>query len=77
MMKELELLMLNFFFVFIFGDPYEPFIPFDGIESNLLFENPNDERNQALITYRKKILEVINQLQDNPTIHQWPMGIEI
>ena len=70
-------LMLNFYFVFAFGKPYEPFIPFDGVESGLFFENPDDERNQALIAYRKSVIEVIESIQDNPKLHQWPMGIEL
>ena len=68
--------MLNFYFVFIFSVPYEPFIPLDGIESQLFFENPNDERNQALIAYRKKVIEAMEDLQHNVQIHQWPLNIE-
>lgn len=68
---------LNFYFVFIFGKPNESFIPSGGVESDLFFEDPDDERNLALITYREKVIEVINSLQDNPTIYRWPKGIEI
>jgi hypothetical protein len=69
-------LQLNFYFVFIFSAPYEPFIPLDGVDSNLYFENRNDERNQALIAYRKSVIEVIEELQESAQIHQWPLNIE-
>jgi hypothetical protein len=67
---------LNFYFIFIFSAPYEPFIPLDGVESDLYFKNRNDERNQALIAYRKTVMEVIEDLQKSAQIHQWPLNIE-
>lgn len=69
--------MLNFYFVFVFSAPYDPFIPIEGVDHGLFFEDANDERNKALITYRQEIIQMINSLQDDPQIHQWPMNIEI
>jgi len=69
--------MLNFYFVFIFSAPYESFIPIEGVEHGLFFEGAEDKRNRALIAYRKEVIEVIEDLQDDALIHQWPMNVEI
>lgn len=68
--------MLDFYFIFVFSAPYEPFIPLDGVESDLFFANPDDQRNQALIAYRKQVIELMESLQHNPQIHQWPLNVE-
>jgi hypothetical protein len=68
--------MIDFYFVFIFSAPYEPFVPLDGIGSNLFFDDPSDPRNQALIAYREKVIEATRLIEERPRIHQWPLNVE-
>lgn len=69
--------MLNFYFVFVFSPPYRPFIPIEGVDHGLFFEEPSDKRNKALIAYREEVIQVIRGLQEDAQIHQWPMNVEI
>ena len=66
--------MINFYFIFVFSAPYEPFIPLTGIDSKLFFDN--NKCNDALMTYRKQIKQAIGRIQDTPQIHQLPLNIE-
>jgi Lipoxygenase len=72
--------MLNFYFTFAFSVPYEPFIPLEGIDdtSTLFYgEDVNDPSNQALIAFRKEILEILLTLDPGfPQVFQWPLNIE-
>jgi hypothetical protein len=71
--------MLAFYNTFAFSVPYEPFIPLDGIEAKLFFPGGSaDPRNEALVTYRKAIAAMINELSAPfaPQITQWPLNVE-
>jgi hypothetical protein len=71
---------LTFYNTFAFSVPYVPFIPLEGIESNLFFPGGlNDPRNQALVTYRKAIKATNEDISSPffcPQITQWPLNIE-
>jgi len=70
--------MLNFYMVFAFSTPYEPFVPMKGYEKNLFFgDDVADPRNQALIKYRKDLTDFMNAYQDDkPQTFQWPLSVE-
>jgi hypothetical protein len=57
---------------------YEAFIPFSGVDINLLFPGgATDPRNQALIQLRNGLAEFINDYQpESPQRFQWPLNIE-
>jgi len=69
---------VNFYFIFVFSPPYEPFIPLDGADTNLFFpEGASDSRNQALIRFRKALASFIDDYQpETPQRFQWPLNIE-
>lgn len=68
-------LMLNFLFTFAFSPPYEPLVPFTGIDSNLYLDDP--VCNQALKDYRQSIIDAVEAIQpETPQIYQWPLNIE-
>ena len=71
-------LMVTFYFTFVFSTPYVPLIPKDGVEADLFFPGgPGEPRNQALIAFRRKMIEFMQGFQPAvPQIHQWPMNIE-
>jgi hypothetical protein len=57
-----QTVLVNFYFTFAFSVSYEPFIPLEGIDdtSTLFYgEDVNDPSNQALIAFRKEILEIL------------------
>jgi hypothetical protein len=70
--------LVNFYFIFVFSAPYEPFIPVGGVETNLPFSNGmQDPRNRAIVDYRNRLIEFINDYEpSNPQIGQWPLNIE-
>ena len=70
--------MVQFYYIFVFSSPYEPFIPKDGVEDRLFFEGGADEpRNAALINFRNTILDFMKSYEDgSPQRGQWPMSIE-
>jgi hypothetical protein len=52
--------MAAFYYIFAFSRPYEPFIPLEGVETNLFFPGgADDPRNQALVQYRKRMIDFI------------------
>jgi Lipoxygenase len=69
---------VNFYFTFVFSPPYEPFIPFDGVDTALFFPGgATDPRNQALIQLRNGLAKFINDCQPEfPQRFQWPLNIE-
>jgi hypothetical protein len=69
---------LNFYFIFAFSTPYEPFIPLGGANTELFFPGgPGEPRNSALIDLRNGLARVIDQYQpDPPQRFQWPRNIE-
>lgn len=69
---------VTFYFTFAFSTPYEPFIPLEGVGSELFFPGRHgDRRNQALIDLRKGLRAFIRDYQpDMPQPFQWPRNIE-
>lgn len=70
--------MMKFYNTFSYSAPYEPFLPINGIDSDLFFPGgKSDPRNEALITFRGKVKTFIETFEEEaPQIHQWPMNIE-
>ncbi len=68
--------MLDFIYIFVFSSPYTPLIPKGGIDADLWFTD--EACNNALITFRKVIQEVIIERYGAypPQIFQWPLNIE-
>ena len=69
--------MMQFYFTFAFSVPYDPFIPLEGIEDpdTLFYTNPNC--NDALIVFRRNILQILHEISgDMPQVFQWPLNIE-
>ena len=71
-------LMIRFYGIFIFSEPYESLLPVGGDDTDLYFStNTQDPRNQALVRYRQNIRQFIGDLQATPVQPgQWPRGIE-
>lgn len=69
---------VNFYFIFVNSPPYTPFIPLDGVDTNLFFSGgTGDSRNQALIQFRNGLASFINDYEpDTPQRFQWPLNIE-
>jgi hypothetical protein len=69
---------VDFYFVFVFSPPYEPFIPLAGIDTNLFFPGgTGDARNRALIQLRKGLASFIGDYEPHaPQRFQWPLNIE-
>ncbi len=70
--------MVTFYFTFSFSVPYEPFIPIAGLDEDLFFPNGmDDERNKALVLFRKAMIEFIQEYSPaSPQGYQWPLNIE-
>jgi hypothetical protein len=71
-------LMVTFYYTFVFSAPYVPLIPAGGVEADLFFPGGMaDPRNQALVAFRRKMVDFMQQYQpDAPQIQQWPLNIE-
>lgn len=69
---------VNFYFIFVFSPPYEPFVPLGGVNSELFFAGgASDPRNQALIALRTGLAAFIDDYQPGtPQRFQWPRNIE-
>lgn len=70
--------MMTFYNIFIFSEPYVPFIPKAGVSADLFFPGgPDAPRNRALIGFREAVIATIKGLEpDSPQPHQWPLNIE-
>ena len=70
--------MVIFYFTFSSSVPYEPFIPIAGLDEDLFFPGGmDDERNKALVLFRKAMADFITAYQpDSPQLYQWPRNIE-
>lgn len=70
--------MMTFYNIFIFSEPYVPFVPKAGVSTDLFFPGgPDAPRNKALIGFREAVIAVIEGLEpDAPQRHQWPLNIE-
>ena len=65
--------MVNFYFIFTFSQPYEPLI------SNELFfgDDPQDPRNVGLVKFREAVADFIRDFDPtSPQLDQWPLNIE-
>ncbi len=69
---------LNFYFIFAFSPPYQPFIPLAGDDTDLFYSGGvGSRRNQALIRLRKGLAAFIADFEpDGPQLFQWPRNIE-
>ena len=68
--------MMTFYFTFLFSPPYEPLLPVEGNDKNLIWD-ANDPRNAALIKFRNEVGDFIKLFDaDAPLLHQWPASIE-
>lgn len=77
--------MITFLFTFAFSAPYDSLIPVQGLETGLFFPE-GDERNPALIEFRRKMQVIIEEYtlnfsipgrtSEEAQIHQWPISIE-
>jgi hypothetical protein len=69
---------VGFYFTFAFSTPYEPFIPFGGVDANLFFPGGRrSPRNRALIELRNGLAGFIDDYQpESPQRFQWPLSIE-
>jgi len=67
-----------FYFSFALAQPYEPFVPPSGPDTNLFFPGGlSDARNQALVAYRKRVAQFIQARAIAPNqVAQWPNNIE-
>ena len=72
--------MMTFYNTFVFSKPYVSFIPEGGVSSGLFFPGgEKDPCNQALIEFRKALIEFIRDFEQDfaePQFHQWPMNVE-
>jgi len=69
--------MTQFYFTFAFSDPYDPFIPLEGIEDPDTLFYTNTNCNDALIVFRRNILKILHEISgDMPQVFQWPLNIE-
>jgi len=69
--------MLDFYFIFAFSVPYEPFIPLEGIDEPESMFYSNTACNSALLIMRLEILRILHELSpEMPQIFQWPLNIE-
>ena len=69
---------VDFYFVFVFSTPYEPYIPLGGVGKELFFPGGSgDARNRALMDLRKGLAAFIEDYQpDMPQRYQWERNIE-
>ena len=74
--------MMTFYYIFCFSQPYEPFVPWEGVESSPFFPGgPADPRNAALARFRLAVESFIAGFspQSPPRLvqtYQWPLNIE-
>lgn len=67
--------MVQFYYVFHFSTPYVPFVPLNGPEAELFFDDAVS--NQALIELRRFVIGFIERFEpDTPQTWQWPGNIE-
>ena len=67
--------MVQFYYVFHFSTPYVPFVPLNGPEDELFFDDAVS--NQALIELRRFVIDFVERFEpDTPQIWQWPRNIE-
>jgi hypothetical protein len=69
---------VDFLYFFIYSEPYERFVPDQGIARDLFFPGGlDDPRNKALIRYRLDILNLASRFDPSSVrASQWPANIE-
>jgi hypothetical protein len=69
---------LNFLYFFIHSEPYERFVPEEGIARELFYPNGlGDARNVALVRYRMDLLAFMSRYDpDSVRASQWPRNVE-
>ncbi len=68
--------MLHFYFIFWATPPYVPFVPLEGTEADLFFDDENS--NEALIELRRFVIGFVEEHEpDTPQIWQWERNIEL
>ena len=70
--------MVNFYYVFSYSVPYEPFIPNGGVTDDLYFSGALDNPcNKALVDFRTAVMEFAKQYDPAcPQWTQWPRNVE-
>jgi len=68
--------MLHFYFIFWATPPYVPFVPLEGTDADLFFDD--DVSNQALIELRRFVIDFVETHEPGtPQIWQWERNIEL
>jgi hypothetical protein len=68
--------MLHFYFIFWATPPYVPFVPLEGTETDLFFDD--EASNEALIELRRFVIDFVEKREpDTPQIWQWERNIEL
>jgi hypothetical protein len=68
--------MLHFYFIFWATPPYVPFVPLEGTETDLFFDD--EESNEALIELRRFVIDFVERREpDTSQIWQWERNIEL
>jgi hypothetical protein len=68
--------MLHFYFIFWATPPYVPFVPLEGTEADLFFDD--EESNEALIELRRFVINFVETREPgSPQIWQWERNIEL
>jgi hypothetical protein len=68
--------MVYFYYTFWASTPYEPFVPLEGEEADLFFDD--DVSNGALIELRRFITAFAERVDpDAPQVWQWERHIEL
>ena len=68
--------MLHFYFIFWATPPYVPFVPLEGADTDLFFDD--EESNDALIELRRFVIDFVETHEPGtPQIWQWERNIEL
>jgi hypothetical protein len=68
--------MLHFYFIFWATPPYVPFVPLEGTDADLFFDD--DVSNEALIELRRFVIDFVETHEPGtPQIWQWERNIEL
>jgi hypothetical protein len=68
--------MLHFYFIFWATPPYVPFVPLEGTDADLFFDD--QESNEALIELRRFVIDFVEAREPGtPQIWQWERNIEL
>jgi len=69
--------MMTFYYIFTYSAPKDQLLPLYGNDTSLYFDDPNDARNAALVTFRNGVEKFLNEYKGGNNLkHQWPSSIE-